>query len=225
MKLVFSGKLDEALQKSGKKVVKVSFDGKEVLCKSENLELRYSVSDKDEILLILEMLVDFGYDVAIVEGFETEYGVKPAKISTMDELDKISDIETLRSLIKKVKAERSEMCGAIGIFIGFVRKIADGKEVIRLEYEAYDEVFDGKLREIEKRLEAYPGVEGVKIFHRRGVLLPGEDIVYVVVMGRHRKHIWEPLSKSMEIVKEELPVWKKEVYSDGEVWVHDKREY
>ena len=77
------------------------------------------------------------------------------------------------------------------------------------------------MAEIERRLEEYPGVEGVRIYHRTGVLKPGEDIVYVVIMGRHRKDLWKPLAESMEIVKRELPVWKKEVYSDGEVWVHD----
>jgi molybdopterin synthase catalytic subunit len=102
-----------------------------------------------------------------------------------------------------------------------VRKDSDGKTVSRLEYEAYDELLNEKAREIEERVKRMPGIVNARVYHKKGILLPGEDIVYITVMGEHRKDIWEPLKEAVELMKKELPIWKKEVYEDGEVWVHD----
>ena len=79
-----------------------------------------------------------------------------------------------------------------------------------------------KVEEIEKKVKDMPGIVNAKVYHKTGILMPGEDIVYVTVMGEHRKDIWEPLKQAVEMMKKELPVWKKEVLEDGEVWVHDK---
>lgn len=177
-----------------------------LICESEDLKL----TTTKELGRVLAALAELGYETAILDN-------------TLASRCSVGEVRSLGELIDEVKSENSEFCGAIGVFIGFVRKISGEKEVVRLEYEAYEPVFSEKISEIERRLEEYPGVEGVKIFHRTGVLRPGEDIVYVVVMARHRKDLWKPLAESMEIVKRELPVWKKEVYRDGEVWVHDKQ--
>ncbi|AEA46256.1 molybdopterin biosynthesis MoaE protein [Archaeoglobus veneficus SNP6] len=164
-------------------------------------------ADRVNLKNVLDFLADLGYDCAILKGF--------------DDFE-ASEWETLKSLVEKVKrSEGSERCGAIGIFVGFVRKISDGKEVERLEYEKYDELYTEKLIDIEEKLKSYPGVVEVKIHHRDGILKPGEDIVYVVIMGGHRKDVWKPLEDSMELIKKELPIWKKEVFTDGEHWVHD----
>lgn len=175
---------------------------------------------------VLEFLANVGYDFVGLIGFDVtnfNIGIEIKKANTVEEVLKLEDFETLNSLIKKVKEnEKSEECGAIGIFVGFVRKRSDNKEVLRLEYEKFEEIFDEKLKEIENKLKSYEGVVDVRIYHKSGVIFPKEDIVYVVVMGRHRKDVWEPLKQSMEIIKKELPIWKKEVFVDGEVWVHDK---
>ncbi|MBO8183051.1 MAG: molybdenum cofactor biosynthesis protein MoaE [Archaeoglobus sp.] len=183
-------------------------DGK-LVCESKRLNLATS----HDLKSLLTALADLGYEKAVLDEKLIQ---KVQRTST-------KEIRTLQELIEEVKREKnSELCGGIGVFIGFVRKLSGGKEVVRLEYEAYEPVFSEKIAEIESRLKEYPGVEGVKIFHKTGVLEPGEDIIYVVIMGRHRKDLWKPLAESMEIVKKELPIWKKEVYADGEVWVHDK---
>ena len=168
---------------------------------------------------VLEFLANLGYD--FVGLSKPDLNVK--KIQDLDEVLNLEDFVTLNSLIKSMKAkEGSKECGAIGIFVGFVREISNDKQVVKLEYEKFDELFSKKLKEIENKLKSYEGVVDVKIHHKTGVLLPGEDIIYVVIMGKHRKDIWEPLEQSMEIVKKELPIWKKEVYLNGEIWVHDK---
>jgi len=185
-----------------------------------------SITAEVDLKDVLELLASAGYDFVALKGFEKEevnIGVDVPVASTVKEVLQAEDFETLNSLLRKVKAAKgSEKCGAIGVFIGFVRKISDGKEVLRLEYEKYEDVYAEKLKEIEDRLKSYPGVVDVKIYHKSGVILPGEDIIYVVIMGGHRKDIWRPLEESMEIIKKELPIWKKEVYIDGEIWVHDK---
>ncbi len=178
----------------------------------------------------LELLADLNYEYAAligfdreVEGLEKGLGFRIPRVRSSEDVDKAPEIESLKSLILKTKCvDGVERCGAIGVFVGFVRKISDGREVRQLEYEAMEDEFAKKIAEIENRLKSYPGVVNARIYHKRGILMPGEDIVYVVVMGEHRKDVWKPLEDSMEMIKKELPVWKKEVYEDGEVWVHDK---
>ena len=168
------------------------------------------------------------YDFAALKGFSQDevvrLGISPEPVRSAQDALNADEWLSLKALIEKVKkSPETPKCGAIGVFIGFVRELSDGRRVVKLEYEKYGDVFDRVLEEIEDELREYQGVAEVKIHHKVGSLKPGEDIVYVVVMGEHRKDIWEPLARSMEIVKERLPVWKKEVYEDGEEWVHDKR--
>ena len=168
------------------------------------------------------------YDFAALKGFSQDevvrLGISPEPVRSVQDVQNADEWLSLKALIEKVKrSPETPKCGAIGVFIGFVRELSDGKKVVKLEYEKYGDVFERVLGEIEDELREYQGVAEVKIHHKVGSLKPGEDIVYVVVMGEHRKDIWEPLARSMEIVKERLPVWKKEVYEDGEEWVHDKR--
>jgi molybdopterin synthase catalytic subunit len=211
-------RLKEELSRIGKVITvkkgNVAEDG--VIFSGKKVAISAEMSFKDA----LEILADLGYDFVALEGFDDE---DLPVVSSVEDVLSLPDFETLKSLIIKVKSlEDSVRCGAIGIFIGFVRKISGKKEVLKLEYEKYDDLFEKKLKEIEERLKDYPGVVDVRIYHKIGSLHPGEDIIYVVVMGEHRKDIWRPLEEGMELVKEELPVWKKEVYIDGEVWVHDK---
>ncbi len=209
MKIYFTSDLDlkngkESREKFEDAVFIKEINGK-IFCESKDLTLTTSHS----LEKVLQVLTDLGYESAILD-------------LDKNKIQEIGEIKTLSNLIEEVKSVGNiEPCGAMGIFIGFVRRLSNDKEVVRLEYEAYEPIFSEKIKEIEERLKDYPGVEGVRIFHKTGVLKPGEDIIYVVIMGRHRKDLWEPLAKSMEIVKKELPIWKKEVYSDGEVWVHD----
>jgi len=215
MKVFYTKKLNlkEELEKVGKVfLIKNASSKVEVTINNSKIE----VDLKD----VLEFLANQGYDFVILDN-----NVFNAEAESVEEVLNLEDFETLTSLIKNVKKnERSKECGAIGIFVGFVREISDGKRVLRLEYEKFDEIFEKKLREIEENLKKHEGVVDVKIHHKSGVLMPKEDIVYVVVMGKHRKDVWEPLIKSMEIIKKELPIWKKEIFSNGEIWIHDKKD-
>jgi|Deesub1362A_J573_1020465.scaffolds.fasta_scaffold01650_7 molybdopterin synthase catalytic subunit len=207
--------IGERLAELGKLAI-VEKHGEEVKIISDKISFNAEVELQDAF----EILADIGIDFAFVRGFDNSF----PKVNTVEEILNLKDFESLKSLIRKVKkAGDAEKCGAIGVFIGFVRKLSGGREVIRLEYEENEELFDKKLEEIQNRLKAHPGVVEAKIFHKSGTIFPGEDIIYVVVMGEHRKSIWRPLEESMELVKRELPVWKKEVYVDGEEWAHDMK--
>lgn len=218
------GKLSE----KGRVVEVRKGDGEEECCAFIGKSLRMSAGPKN-IREALETLADLGFDYAAMLGFELELeglekglGFKIPKVKSVEEVERAPEIESLKSLVLKTKCvEGVERCGAMGIFVGFVRKESEGKTVSRLEYEAYDEMLNEKVREIEERIKQMRGIVNARIYHKRGVLMPGEDIVYVTVMGEHRKDIWEPLKKAVELMKKELPIWKKEVYEDGEVWVHD----
>jgi len=211
MRIFFASDLKEELKEPKENTIFLREKNGKIICESENLSLTTS----HDLERVLHALADLGYESIVLD----------INMTKLPEWLKAREIKTLQNLIEEVKKGKgSELCGAIGVFVGFVRKISGSKEVVRLEYEAYEPVFSEKVKEIEKRLKDYPGVEGVRIFHKIGVLKPGEDIVYVVVMGRHRRDLWKPLTESMEIVKKELPIWKKEVYKDGEAWVHDLEE-
>lgn len=100
-----------------------------------------------------------------------------------------------------------------------MRKFEGNKTVERLEYEAFNEILPEKISEVENKIKSFPGIANAKLYHKLGKLRPGEDIVYIAVVGEHRRDIWVPLINAVELMKTELPIWKKEIYRDGERWV------
>jgi len=170
---------------------------------------------------VLDVMCELGYEEVIVSGAEipeVETGAECWKCD-VGEVDEV-EWETPRSIIEKLKSsEKSRVCGAIAMFVGFVRELNEGRRVLWLEYERNDELYGKKLDELKRRIESYPGVEGVEIFHRTGKVGAGEDIVYVAVMGKGRKDVWRAIVDAVEGMKKELPVWKKEVFEGGEEWL------
>ena len=223
--------LKNELSKFGRVVEIRKGDGSGECCAVIGKSLKM-ISGPKNLRDTLEILADLGFDFAALIGFDLEIeglekgiGFKIPRVNTVNDILRAPEIESLKSIVLKTKCvDGVEKCGAIGIFIGFVRKDAEGRTVKHLEYEAYEDVLKEKIEEIEKRVKKIPGVVNAKIYHKRGILMPGEDIVYITVMGEHRKDIWDPLMQAVEMMKEELPIWKKEVFEDGEVWVHDVRE-
>ncbi len=199
------------------KVAILKRSGDKILVEGENERFEFCRDLKD----VLSALSSLGYDFAVLVNLEGEIGVPIKEVKNIEEVSSVEDFESLESILRKLKT-RGERCGAIGVFVGFVREINEGKRVVKLEYERYDELYFEKLEEIERRIERLEGVYGVKIYHKVGTVKPREDIVYVAVMSDHRKNLWKALIEAVESFKRELPVWKKEVYEDGEVWAHDR---
>ncbi len=109
--------------------------------------------------------------------------------------------------------------GAVVLFLGRVRNHAEGKEVIEMDYEAYPEMARKKMQEIvEQTHEKWP-VSKMAIVHRTGHLKLGDISVLIAVATPHRKDAFEACHFAIDILKETVPVWKKEYFADGQAWV------
>lgn len=109
--------------------------------------------------------------------------------------------------------------GGIVIFEGVVRDNARGKQVRYLEYDAYIEMANEQIRAIVAEAEQRWGVEHVAVAHRFGRLEIGEASVIIVVAAPHRAEAFESCRYIIDTLKTTVPIWKKEVATDGEEWV------
>ena len=111
-------------------------------------------------------------------------------------------------------------CGAIATFVGTTRiDESEGASVEYLEYEAYRPMADRKLEEIGTEIEKSWDIMRVSIVHRLGRVDPGEASVAIVVASPRRGPAFEASRYAIERIKEVVPIWKREVWSDGYVWV------
>lgn len=127
--------------------------------------------------------------------------------------DQPIDVE---AMIKSVDDPRS---GAIVTFLGVVRGFSQGKKVNYLEYEAFDEMAIKKMAEIGAETKEKWGVDKIAVTHRVGRLEIGEASIVIALSTPHRKEGFEACHYTIDRIKEIVPVWKKEVWEDGEVWV------
>jgi molybdopterin synthase catalytic subunit/molybdopterin converting factor small subunit len=110
--------------------------------------------------------------------------------------------------------------GGIVIFSGVVRNETGGRPVKFLEYEAHAAMAEVKMREIGESLRArWSGVKRVAMLHRVGRLEIGEASVLIAVSAAHRGDAFEACRYAIDTLKRTVPVWKKEHFEDGEVWV------
>jgi molybdopterin synthase catalytic subunit len=111
-------------------------------------------------------------------------------------------------------------CGAISTFVGTTRVDENsGASVEYLDYEAYRPMADRKLEEIGAEIERRWDVREVAIVHRIGRVDPGEASVAIVVASPRRGEAFEATRYAIETIKQVVPIWKREVWSDGYVWV------
>ncbi|MCB0571082.1 MAG: molybdenum cofactor biosynthesis protein MoaE [Phaeodactylibacter sp.] len=110
-------------------------------------------------------------------------------------------------------------CGGVNVFIGTVRNQTQGRPVIRLEFEAYEPMAIAEMRKIAEQLKQRWPVERVSFHHRIGVLGPGETAVIIAVSAPHRQASFEACQYAIDTLKQSVPIWKKEIFEDGEVWV------
>ena len=104
--------------------------------------------------------------------------------------------------------------GAVSIFIGRVRDDeTDGKRVTAIEYSAYEEMAVKEVEEVITTVRsAFSDVRSVSIVHSLGVVMAGEASLFIMVTSGHRDHATRACRHTLEMVKERLPVWKKELY-------------
>jgi molybdopterin synthase catalytic subunit len=109
--------------------------------------------------------------------------------------------------------------GAIDVFIGTVRNNAHGKNVVWLEYEAYESMAVAEIRKIIDEASHRWALQGWAVSHRIGTLKPGEVSVVVAVSTAHRRESFAACQFIIDTLKEKAPIWKKEHFQDGEEWV------
>jgi len=109
--------------------------------------------------------------------------------------------------------------GGIDVFIGTVRNATKGKPVLKLDFEAYEPMAISEMEKIaQEAFEKWP-VQKVLIHHRTGTLQVGEVPVIIAVSAAHRDAAFEACRYIIDTLKQTVPIWKKEAFEDGEVWV------
>ena len=114
---------------------------------------------------------------------------------------------------------RRSVNGAVVTFLGTTRDHTEGRNVLHLEYEAYRPMADNKLAEIEAEIRQRWGIEDVAIAHRLGRLEIEEISLVVAVASPHRGQAFAACQYAVDRIKQTAPIWKKEYFEGGEVWV------
>ncbi|WP_075938333.1 molybdopterin synthase [Halosegnis longus] len=183
------------------------------------------------------------YEYALVEGYsdaqlpQVELGGRTGDGETLLEaadaaavdigelkthIEATEPFETLGSLVARVKASSDgDRAGAIATFTGRVRAKDDPGDTLteRLDFEKYDAVANERLRTIRRDLESRDGVFEVRLHHRTGAIEAGEDIVFVVVLAGHRAEAFTAVEDGIDRLKDEVPIFKKEVTVTDDYWV------
>jgi len=163
-------------------------------------------------------------DPVVARGADATAIDVDAVLATIDDLE---SRETLSSLVARAKrSDDADRAGAVATFTGRVRAYdhEDDVRTERLEFERYDDVAADRTAAIAADLEAREGVFEVLFHHRTGAVPAGEDVVYVVVLAGHRAEAFAAVEDGIDRLKEEVPLFKKEVTVEGEHWAHERDE-
>ena len=199
------------------------------------LELPPGATVRDAIGRILREhpLVAEGRQVVIARN--REYVTPEATLADGDELALIppvsgGDARTLApiavsaaplSIDDALALVRDDGFGGVVVFLGTVRSQSRGKRILRLEYEAYAEMAEAKMREIADRLQREHGPLRVAMHHRVGDLAVGEIAVIVAAAAPHRDAAFAAARSAIDELKTIVPIWKKEHAVDGAVWIDE----
>ena len=113
----------------------------------------------------------------------------------------------------------AENVGGIVYFVGTVRNLTKGKSVLKLDFEAYKPMAISEMKKIAEIALMKFDIEMIAIHHRIGELKIGEVPVIIAASSAHRKAAFEACQFAIDTLKETVPIWKKEYFEDGEVWV------
>ena len=123
------------------------------------------------------------------------------------------------SLEAAVDEVRSDEAGAIATFIGTTRVESRGRTVERLDYEAYEGMAEQVMAEIAAELKGRYDILEIAIHHRTGRVEIGEESVVIAVSAKHRQDALAACKDAIDTLKEQVPLWEKEVYEGGEEWI------
>ena len=121
-----------------------------------------------------------------------------------------------KALVDFVRRDES---GAVALFYGVVRNESEGRRVLHLEYDAYPSMAVKKMREVAQEVRGRWPITEIAIAHRIGRLEIGETSLLVAVSAPHRREAFEACHWAVDRVKEVVPIWKKEYFEGGEIWI------
>ena len=179
-------------------------------------------------------LLDLGDEPAgLLYAVNKEYAEATRELADGDEVALIPPVsggafllsESPLSLEAVVREVGSDDAGAIATFVGTTRAQARGRNVIRLEYEAYEGMAEQVMAEIANELKQRHRLIGVAIHHRVGVVGVGETSVVIAVSAAHRADALAACKEAIDALKLKVPLWKKEIYAGGEEWIGSEAQY
>jgi MoaE-MoaD fusion protein len=122
----------------------------------------------------------------------------------------------LAAVVAEVEDERA---GATATFVGTVRAQSRGRQVVRLEYEAYEGMAENVMADLAEQLNERYDLCAIAITHRVGVCEIGDASVAIAISAPHRQDALAACKDAIDTLKETVPLWKKEVYEGGEEWI------
>jgi molybdopterin synthase catalytic subunit/molybdopterin converting factor small subunit len=169
----------------------------------------------------------------IVYAVNRAYAVATDPLSDRDEVAVIPPVSggdfrlsaTVLSVEAAIREVASDDSGAIATFVGTTRGRSRGRDVVRLEYEAYEGMAEIEMERIAAELTGRYDLTAVAIHHRVGVVGIGETSVVIAVSAPHRRDALAACADAIDTLKLTVPLWKKEIYVGGEVWVGSEAQY
>lgn len=120
-----------------------------------------------------------------------------------------------------LNAVSSPLAGAAVLFVGTTRQLTAGRETVELEYECYPEMAIKKLKQLADQAIENWDLQGCAIVHRIGLVPVGQASLAIAVSSAHRQAALDAIESVVERLKKEVPIWKRECYSDGQTeWIH-----
>ena len=130
-------------------------------------------------------------------------------------VEEAPDVLEPNNLLRRMNTEG---CGAVVSFVGLTRETEGDADVLRLEFDAWQDKLTPVLSRLAEEAIEHFGVRSVAMAHRTGSVGPGEPIVAIHVGSPHRKEAFQACEWLIDELKKQAPIWKKEVTTDGETW-------
>jgi molybdopterin synthase catalytic subunit len=130
-------------------------------------------------------------------------------------------VETPVDMDTLIRDVAEDDIGGVCTFIGLVRNHSRGQRVTHLEYHAYPEMSEKKMRQVIEEISERFGVDRIAMEHRIGTLQIGEIAVGIAAASAHRDASFKACRYAIDRIKQIVPIWKKEFGEDGAVWVEE----